>query len=120
MGLFRSKPAPAFGASQVKAAAGGAGRPGAFQFYSVGRSTERALSIPVVSRAIGLITSTIASLDLRTYTMQWDPGTEAYERLHGLACGRCGGQDAFRGAPNYIMYGQFVSPAFQRSRRTQS
>jgi len=82
VGLFRSKPAPAFGASQVKAAAGGAGRPGAFQFYSVGRSTERALSIPVVSRAIGLITSTIASLDLRTYTMQWDPGTEAYERIY--------------------------------------
>jgi len=82
VGLFRTKPAPAFGVSEVKAAAGGAGRPGAFSSYSVGAGTERALSIPTVNRAVGLITSTIAGLDLKQYTMQWDPGLEKYERIY--------------------------------------
>jgi HK97 family phage portal protein len=72
VGLFRSKAAPAFGVSEVKASAGAAGRPGTFSSYYVGSSTERALSLPTVSRAVGLITSTIASLDLRTYTLRWD------------------------------------------------
>lgn len=83
MGLFRSKKSAAFGASPaLKAAAGGAGRPGAFQFYTVGTNTERALSIPTVSRAVGLITSTIGGLDLKQYTLQWDPGVEEYERIY--------------------------------------
>ena len=37
-------------------------------------------------------------------------GTDAYRQLHELARDRCGGGTAFRKAPNYIMYGQFVSP----------
>ena len=82
MGLFRTKPAPAFGVSDVKAAAGGAGRPGTFSSYSVGAGTERALSLSTVNRAVGLITSTIASLDLRTYTLQWDAETEKYEKIY--------------------------------------
>ena len=82
MGLFRTKPAPAFGVSEVKAAAGGAGRPGAFSSYSVGAGTERALSIPTVNRAVGLITSTIAGLDLKQYTLAWDTGSEEYERIY--------------------------------------
>lgn len=82
MGLFRTKPAPAFGVSEVKAAAGGAGRPGAFSSYSVGAGTERALSIPTVNRAVGLITSTIAGLDLKQYVLQWDAGREEYERIY--------------------------------------
>lgn len=82
VGLFRAKPAPAFGVSDIKAAAGGAGRPGAFSSYSVGAGTERALSIPTVSRAVGLITSTIAGLDLKQYTLQWDPSREEYERMY--------------------------------------
>lgn len=82
MGLFRTKPAPAFGVSDVKAAAGGAGRPGTFSTYTVGAASERALSIPTVNRAVGLITSTIAGLDIRTYTLQWDPGAEDYERIY--------------------------------------
>jgi hypothetical protein len=83
VGLFRTNKAPAFGASQaVRAAAGGAGRPGSLITYSVGAGTQRALSIPTVSRALGLITSTIGGLDLRQYSLQWDPGTEEYERVY--------------------------------------
>jgi phage portal protein BeeE len=80
--LFRTKK-PAFGMSQpVKAAAGGAGRLSPLSTYSVGPAAQRALSIPTVSRAVGLITSTIAGLDMRTYTLQWDPGSEDYERIY--------------------------------------
>jgi phage portal protein BeeE len=83
VGLFRTKKeSPAFGSSEVKAAAGSAGRPGLWQTYTVGAGTARALSIPTVSRAVGLITSTIAGLDLRTYTLQWDPEQERYERIY--------------------------------------
>lgn len=83
MGLFRAKPAPAFGASEpVKAAAGAAGRPGAWQTLTVGAATARALSIPTVSRAVGLITSTIGGLDLRQYSLQWDPATEDYVKVY--------------------------------------
>lgn len=82
VGLFKSKAAPAFGVSEVKASAGAAGRPGTFSSYYVGSSTERALSLPTVSRAVGLITSTIASLDLRTYTLRWDG--QRYEKQYVL------------------------------------
>ena len=37
-------------------------------------------------------------------------GADAYQSMHDMACDRCGGEAAFRKAPNYIMYGQFVSP----------
>jgi len=40
------------------------------------------LSIPTVSRAVGLITSTIGGLDLRQYTLQWDPAGERYEKIY--------------------------------------
>ena len=83
MGLFRTNKAPAFGASQaVRAAAGGAGRPGSLITYSVGAGTQRALSIPTVSRALGLITSTIGGLDLRQYSLQWMPDEEDYEKIY--------------------------------------
>lgn len=81
MGLFRAKPQAAFG-SELKAAAGGAGRPGALTYYTVGAGTQRALAIPTVARAVGLITSTIGGLDIRTYTLQWDPSTEKYEKIY--------------------------------------
>ena len=82
VGLFRTKPEPAIGTASVQAAAGASGRPGALQYYVVGASTQRALSIPTVSRAVGLITSMVAGLDFRTYTMQWDPEVEDYERIY--------------------------------------
>jgi trimethylamine--corrinoid protein Co-methyltransferase len=37
-------------------------------------------------------------------------GLEAFERMHEMACLVAGGDGAFRERPNYIMYGQFVSP----------
>ena len=79
MGLFRTKPTPAFGASQVKAAAGSV-IPGPVQTFVVGAGTARALSIPTISRARDLIVSAIAGLDLRQYTLQWTG--ENYERVY--------------------------------------
>lgn len=37
-------------------------------------------------------------------------GLEALERLHRMACLVAGGQEEFSTHPNYILYGQFVSP----------
>jgi trimethylamine--corrinoid protein Co-methyltransferase len=37
-------------------------------------------------------------------------GLETFERMHAMACAIAGGDAAFRRRPNYIMYGQFVSP----------
>jgi trimethylamine--corrinoid protein Co-methyltransferase len=37
-------------------------------------------------------------------------GEESYRQVHELACRACGGDRSFRAAPNYIMYGQFISP----------
>ena len=37
-------------------------------------------------------------------------GPDTFEQMHELACQSCGGPDKFRQSPNYIMYGQFVSP----------
>ena len=37
-------------------------------------------------------------------------GQEAFERMHQMACEIAGGDRAFRKRPNYVLYGQFVSP----------
>jgi len=37
-------------------------------------------------------------------------GLDVLERLHEMACVVAGGDEAFRQRPNYILYGQFVSP----------
>jgi trimethylamine--corrinoid protein Co-methyltransferase len=37
-------------------------------------------------------------------------GLDAFERIHEMACLIAGGDTAFRKHPNYIMYGQFISP----------
>lgn len=37
-------------------------------------------------------------------------GLDALERMHEMACLIAGGDDAFRQRPNYILYGQFISP----------
>ncbi len=79
MGLFTKKEPPAFGTSApVTAAAGYGGRPGPLSQWTVGAQVQRALSIPTVSRGVGLITSTIAGLDFKTYTLGWNG--EEYER----------------------------------------
>ncbi len=37
-------------------------------------------------------------------------GLESLDRVHAMACLVAGGQEAFRERPNYVLYGQFVSP----------
>ena len=75
MGLFKTKQPPSFGASQVvRAAAGGAGRPGAVQQYTVSSAAARAMSIPTIARAVGLITSTIGGLEIDQYVVQYQQG----------------------------------------------
>jgi trimethylamine--corrinoid protein Co-methyltransferase len=37
-------------------------------------------------------------------------GLDVFERMHEMACVISGGDEPFRQRPNYIMYGQFVSP----------
>jgi trimethylamine--corrinoid protein Co-methyltransferase len=37
-------------------------------------------------------------------------GLESLQRVHKMACLVAGGDEAFRQRPNYILYGQFVSP----------
>jgi trimethylamine--corrinoid protein Co-methyltransferase len=37
-------------------------------------------------------------------------GLDALERVHEMACLIAGGDNAFRERPNYILYGQFISP----------
>lgn len=37
-------------------------------------------------------------------------GLEALERMHAMACLTAGGEEKFQERPNYILYGQFVSP----------
>lgn len=37
-------------------------------------------------------------------------GLETFRRMHDMACLAAGGQEAFSRRPNYILYGQFVSP----------
>lgn len=76
MGLFTRKQPAAFGASQaVKAAAGSAGlRPGALQTLTNSSASQRALSVPTVARAVGLITSTIGGLEVRQYVKQYTNG----------------------------------------------
>jgi trimethylamine--corrinoid protein Co-methyltransferase len=37
-------------------------------------------------------------------------GLDALERMHEMACVVAGGDESFREKPNYVMYGQFVSP----------
>jgi trimethylamine--corrinoid protein Co-methyltransferase len=37
-------------------------------------------------------------------------GLKAFEGIHEMACVIAGGDEAFRKRPNYILYGQFVSP----------
>jgi len=52
-----------------------------------------------------LLTNTVKPVIMTSFS-----GLEAFERLHAMACLIAGGDQAFREQPNYIMYGQFVSP----------
>lgn len=62
-------------------AATGIGRvPGLANSYSVGAGVSQAMSIPTVARAVGLITSTIGSLEFRSYSKQYNPTTGDYDK----------------------------------------
>ena len=71
---------PAFAFEQVSAAAGSSSGVGQFYSYSVGASTELALSVPTVARSTQMIISLVASLNLRHYTKQWTG--EKYEKIY--------------------------------------
>jgi trimethylamine--corrinoid protein Co-methyltransferase len=53
---------------------------------------------------------TLAQNTVKPIIMTSFSGQEAFERMHEMACLIAGGDKAFRQRPNYIMYGQFVSP----------
>ena len=52
-----------------------------------------------------LLHSTIKPVIMTSFS-----GLSSLERMHEMACIVAGGDQAFRQRPNYIMYGQFVSP----------
>jgi phage portal protein BeeE len=81
MELFGLKPktAPAIASASIAAAAG-APQPGNFLGYAVGALEEQALSVPTVARAISLLSTVAATLNLRTYSLQWTG--QRYEKLY--------------------------------------
>ncbi len=52
-----------------------------------------------------ILQNTIKPVIMTSYS-----GIETMKRLHEMACLVVGGEQAFRRKPNYVMYGQFVSP----------
>jgi phage portal protein BeeE len=72
------KATPAFASAPIAAAAG-APQPGNFIGYSVGAQEEAALSVPTVARAISLLSTVAATLNLKSYTLQWTG--QDYEKL---------------------------------------
>jgi len=81
MALFGNKKrTPSFTAPPLQAAAGSSAQIGQFYSYSVGASTELALSCATVSRATQMILSMVGCLPLRHYTKQWTG--ERYEKIY--------------------------------------
>ena len=52
-----------------------------------------------------MLASTVKPIVMTIYS-----GLENFEKMHKMACESCGGEKSFRDAPNYAIYGQFVSP----------
>lgn len=81
MALFgNKKQTPSFTHAPLQAAAGSAAQVGQFYSYSVGTSTELALSCATVARATQMILSMVGCLPLRHYTKQWTG--ERYEKIY--------------------------------------
>ena len=81
MALFgNKKQTPTFTPAPLQAAAGSAAQVGQFYSYSVGASTELALSCATVARATQMILSMVGCLPLRHYTKQWTG--ERYEKIY--------------------------------------
>jgi phage portal protein BeeE len=75
----KTKATPAMGSAPL-AAASGAPQGHNFLGYSVGASEEAALSVPTIARAVSLLSTVCATLNLRSYTLQWTG--QRYEMLH--------------------------------------
>ena len=81
MALFgNKKQTPSFTHAPLQAAAGSAAQVGQFYSYSVGASTELALSCATVARATQMILSMVGCLPLRHYTKQFNG--ERYEKIY--------------------------------------
>lgn len=52
-----------------------------------------------------LLTNTVKPVIMTSFS-----GLDGLERMHEMACLIAGNEKAFRDSPNYILYGQFVSP----------
>ena len=74
------KQTPSFTSPPLQAAAGSSAMVGQFYSYSVGASTELALSNATVARATQMILSMVGCLPLRHYTKQWTGSR--YERIY--------------------------------------
>ena len=81
MALFgNKKQTPSFTSPPLQAAAGSSAMVAQFYSYSVGASTELALSNATVARATQMILSMVGCLNLRHYTKQWTG--ERYEKIY--------------------------------------
>lgn len=80
MAIFNKKQTPTFTSPPLQATAGSAAQVGQFYSYSVGASTELALSCATVARATQMILSMVGCLPLRHYTKQWTG--ERYEKIY--------------------------------------
>jgi phage portal protein BeeE len=74
------KQTPSFTSPPLQAAAGSSAMVGQFYSYSVGASTELALSNATVARATQMILSMVGCLPLRHYTKQFNG--ERYEKIY--------------------------------------
>jgi trimethylamine--corrinoid protein Co-methyltransferase len=52
-----------------------------------------------------MLTNTVKPVIMTSFS-----GLEALERVHAMACLVAGSDEAFRARPNYLLYGQFISP----------
>lgn len=77
MAFFGRSKAPQFGSASVKAAAGAAGI-GQTIGYNYDTSRDRAMTLPVISRARDLIVSLVSSLPINEFTVQWDAASQEY------------------------------------------
>ena len=81
MALFtpKVKAVPAYASAPLAAAAGAAPQP-SFLSWSVSAIEEAALSVPTVARAISLLSTVVATTNMRSYTLQWTG--QRYEKLY--------------------------------------
>jgi len=77
MAIFSRDKKPQFGAASVKAAAGAAGLSQTLGF-NYDASRDRAMTLPVISRARDLIVSLVSSLPINEYAVQWDQSEQEY------------------------------------------